>query len=466
MKKASKQNQIKNLSEEKGNENDTTTKIEVDPEIVIKILESSKDENLLVELPVEDHNSLTECESIKPEEFVEEAQLKTLVIQKKKEMDSEEFVQNAELKRIKADQSDIKRRRSLRNETAASIKKKPPKYEEIFSCYKRKEYKECIIYIDLVAESAKDWIEYQILKAACLIHLGIKLTEAHKILDDILKINNKNSFSFYAKGLAYYREEQWLDSIEYFEKAIALDKSSMQRAEVMLKLAKEELEKMSKDDVCLLSNEIKTEPIEEQDDPDFYEYSQSDMNDPIPNVDKKNRFKCEICNKCFCKKFNLDRHNKIMHNRETPFIPPLPRNYNSRRSAPEPLMIKVEEKSLSPISPVVSKSSQFKIKLGKKKIKRTQSMSEITDRVKSEMGRCKICKKLYRKGSLARHEIIHSGVKQFTCEDCPMAFYQKSDLQRHITIHSNVFDYECELCEKKFRIKKNLQVHNKRHHSK
>lgn len=410
MKKGTKQNQIKNISEEKSKE---VTKIEVDPENVIKILECPRDENL-VELPEKNQNNIVKHESINDEESESLVQLQTTIVQKKREMDSEEFVQNVEIKRIKEDQSDTKRRRSLRNETAAAIKKKPPKYEEIFNCYKRKEYKECIIYIDLVAESAKDWIEYQILKAACLIHLGIKLTEAHKILDDILKINNKNGFSFYAKGLAYYREEKWQESIEFFEKAISLDKASMQRAEVMLKLAKEELEKMNKNDEILLSNEIKTEPIDElDDDSDLYDHNESDMNDSTPNIDRKNRFKCEICNKCFCKKFNLDRHNKIMHNRETPFIPPLPRNYNNRRSAPESLTINIKEKSPSPVSSInespVSKSPQLKIKLAKKKIKRTQSMSEMSERVKSEMGRCKICKKLYRKGSLARHEIIHSG---------------------------------------------------------
>lgn len=407
MKKRTKQNQVTGISEKKSDENNPA-KIEVEHrESVIKILESSKDENLLVELPVEYQNKSIICEDINTEQTIGATQLKTTVIQR--DMELEEFVQNAEIKRIKIDQSDLKRRRSLRNETAAAIKKKPPKYEEIFNCYRRKEYKECIIYIDLVAESAKDWTEYQILKAACLIHLGIKLAEAHKILDDILKVNNTNPFSFYAKGLAYYRQELWIDSIQYFEKAISLDKSSMQRAEVMLKLAKEELEKMDKKDEqgCILSNEIKIEPIEEQDDPDSYESNEFDMNDSKPNIDRKDRFKCEICNKSFCKKFNLDRHNKIMHNRETPFIPPLARNYNNRRSAPEPITIKIEEKSESPSeSPVTSKSSQFKIRLGRK-IKRTQSMSSLA--VKSEMGRCKICKKLYRKGSLARHEVIHSG---------------------------------------------------------
>lgn len=322
-----------------------------------------------------------------------------------------------ELELIKEDNLDNgKRRRSLRNETAATIKKKPPKYEEIFNCYKRKEYKECIIYIDLVAETAKEWIEYQVLKAACLIHLGVKLAEAHKILDDILKVNNLNAFVLYAKGLAYYQEEKWSKCIKYFEKAINMDKNSMERAEVLLGLAREEYSKVQKVEEILPMEVIKkeqsdTEEVVDEISSNHEEVeSQSETNTtPL----RTNRFRCELCDKHFCKKFNLDRHNKVMHNRATPYIPPLPRNYHYRRSAPEPIPIKVEEKSpevsspevASPsLSPSPSKPLKFKIKFNKK-IKRTQSLSAIPPNCE----RCKICKKLYRKGSLARHEVIHTG---------------------------------------------------------
>lgn len=89
----------------------------------------------------------------------------------------DEMPENRDIQRIKDNPN---RRRSLRNEQASGRKVKPAKYDEIFNCYKRKEFKECIIYIDLVSETTKDCIEYQILKATCLINLNIKLQEAHR----------------------------------------------------------------------------------------------------------------------------------------------------------------------------------------------------------------------------------------------------------------------------------------------
>jgi uncharacterized Zn-finger protein len=47
------------------------------------------------------------------------------------------------------------------------------------------------------------------------------------------------------------------------------------------------------------------------------------------------------------------------------------------------------------------------------------------------MARCNICRKVYSRGSLARHQIIHTGQKSYECNQCGKAFYQKSDLQRH-----------------------------------
>ncbi len=52
-------------------------------------------------------------------------------------------------------QDNSNRRRSLRNEEASAKKVKPAKYDEIFNCYRRKNFKECLIYLELVAESTK-----------------------------------------------------------------------------------------------------------------------------------------------------------------------------------------------------------------------------------------------------------------------------------------------------------------------
>ncbi|KAG5675448.1 hypothetical protein PVAND_005352 [Polypedilum vanderplanki] len=426
-----------------------------------------------------------------------------------------ECTENPEIKKIKTEQNELTRRRSLRNETAASIKKKPPKYEEIFNCYKRKEYKECIIYLELVNSMAKDCIEYSILKAACYIHLGQKISEAHKILDDVLKLRPDNVFTIYAKGLASFQEQRWKESIKYFEKALELDKSSMERAEVMLKISKEQLDKEESEQEKISSpaeEEDEAASEEEEIDPEEEEEEESETNSEYDDDNddenqstvkeskhamniRNKRFGCELCgNKYFGKKFNLDRHNRTIHNRDTPYIAPLPRNYGRRKTSSGTAKIK-KEKSEEPIEnkeetaneeeaeeendndyediddelvdiPISKKKPKFKIRLGSGKVTKAASLSlPSLAPLKAGMARCKVCKKMYRKGSLARHEIIHTGNKPHKCDQCPMAFYQKSDLQRHLTIHSDNFDFECELCDKKFRIKKNLQVHNKRHHS-
>lgn len=374
-----------------------------------------------------------------------------MLVELREEDEVHPTIENPDVRKMKQDQMEFKRRRSLRNETAATVKKKPPKYEEIFNCYKRKEYKECIIYIDLVAESAKDCIEYQVLKSACLINLGIKIFEAHKILDDVLKVKPDNGFTNYAKGLAYYHEEKWKQCITFFEKAIALDKPTMHRAEVLMRVAKEELEreeneKTSKngeeDEEALDDDDENEESIGDyetaSDDDDDGEDDGNEEEEEIPNGQKltkdqlnrkRKRFTCEICHKYFGKKFNLDRHNKVMHDRETPYIPPLPRT----QSQTEEEEAKSDSESLE--TPMKKSKSSFKIKLGAK-TKKTQSVA-----TKAGLARCKVCKKMYRKGSLARHEIIHTGNKPHQCEICPMAFYQKSDLQRHVVSTLNPFSF-------------------------
>jgi hypothetical protein len=380
-----------------------------------------------------------------------------------------------------------------------------------------------------------------VLKAACYVNLGIKFPETYKILEEVLKAKSNHPFALYCKGLALFSERKFDKCIPLLEKLLLIKPNiPWTRAEIMLKTAKEELanvedaklsqiikrenpdENEANDDVKLVKEEEMSDESDNEDDEDHNDESVDEnvkVSKDLINK-KRKRFGCELCDKYFGKKFNLDRHNKSIHNRKTPYIPPMQRSY-ARKSAPAEINekilkikeeIKDEEKMPVEIvdikadadeekqSPTKSnkkkkkkltKASTFVIKLGaknssssNKKIKRSESMPSLTNN--KNLARCRICKKLYRKGSLARHEIIHTGQKPHQCDRCDMAFYQKSDLQRHVvsfvinlliifvdlnnliqfqTIHSDVFDYECELCDKKFRIKKNLQVHNKRHHS-
>lgn len=260
---------------------------------------------------------------------------------------------------------------------------KPELYDEIYKCYKQKEYRNCLTLLDEVRE---EHIGYQILKSACMIHLGEKVSEAHKILDDVLLRCPENEFTIYAKGLAYYHEELWEDAAKCFAQARAMnDTSEMERAEVMLEKTQEKMRAIA-------------EEAGESPNTVFHpNYKASARDSTVVR-----RFGCELCNHFFGKKFNLDRHNRSIHNRKTPGNFPTNPADVIPKPAPPAEVVKKE------VSTPVTKGMA-----GKKKVK------------------CKVCNKLFKKTSLARHEVIHSGLKAFPCGQCDMAFHQKSDLNRH-----------------------------------
>lgn len=286
----------------------------------------------------------------------------------------------------------------------------PEKYFEIYRSYSDKNYKQCLSYIEQVTE---EHMEYKILQSACLIHLGTRIDEAHKILDEILENNPTNAYTIYAKGLAFYFEQQWEESIEHFERARELDKSSdMDRAEFMMEKAKKKLNSELEEVEEELHDEVAT--------------SKS------PRRGRKvRRFGCEICNHFFAKKYNLDRHNRSLHKRATP---------NDFPTSPQPrggVVVKtekiVETSSVIETFNIVDVAPTIK-----KELKSPKAARKIF--IKSGLNRggkikCPTCKKLFRKTSYARHAIIHSGNKPHKCEQCPMAFFQKSDLARHEVIY-------------------------------
>lgn len=265
---------------------------------------------------------------------------------------------------------------------------KPELYDEIYKCYKQKQYRDCLALLDEVTE---EHIGYQILKSACMIHLGEKVSEAHRILDDVLLRCPENEFTIYAKGLAYYHEEQWEDAAKCFTQARAMnDTSEMERAEVMLTKTHEKLR--AADEAAGESPRLFP----------THRLSSSKVS---------RRFGCEKCNHFFAKKFNLDRHNRTLHNRKTPSnFPQVPDDIPPKSRAAS----SASDKSLAD-SDVVSpgKPAEPKFADGKKRVK------------------CRVCNKLFKKTSLARHEVIHTGFKAHPCNQCDMAFHQKSDLNRH-----------------------------------
>lgn len=50
---------------------------------------------------------------------------------------------------------------------------------------------------------------------------------------------------------------------------------------------------------------------------------------------------------------------------------------------------------------------------------------------------CEVCNKIFvHKSHLARHSLMHSGMKPFKCDQCDKGFYRKEHLQRHVVVHT------------------------------
>lgn len=269
-------------------------------------------------------------------------------------------------------------------------------------------------------------IEYEILKAACLIHAGKKVSEAHKILDEVLENDPDNAYTLYAKGLAYFHEDKWEDSILYFEKALELDSGDMERAEVMIIKAQEKIRESQSSSRHRTSVNVKRSTHR------------------ASRVAR--RFGCEKCNHFFGKKYNLDRHNQSLHNRETPEdFPRAPKNQTKsiakrkvkakRIAKPKTVKVKkepVETKVVSTKRKLVSDEESFDGSMSSEKSTKSEPSRPNEVALKKGRVKCPVCKKQFKKTSIARHVIIHSGNKPHKCSECTKAFFQKSDLTRHI----------------------------------
>ncbi|XP_013365297.1 PREDICTED: zinc finger protein 264-like [Chinchilla lanigera] len=78
--------------------------------------------------------------------------------------------------------------------------------------------------------------------------------------------------------------------------------------------------------------------------------------------------------------------------------------------------------------------------------------------------RCSECGKVFnKKGLLARHEKIHSGVKPYECTECGRTFIKSTHLLQHQMIHTGERPYECLQCGKAFNRKSYLTQHQRIH---
>lgn len=280
----------------------------------------------------------------------------------------------------------------------------PQNYREIYETYKNKDYHGCLFLLDHVET---DFVQYRIIRSACLIHLDEKdyLSLAHETLDQALENHSNNAYIFYAKGLAYYHEMKWDDSIKFFDKSITMDPDNMERAEILRERAQDRLDekqRINKSQAAMVSRRS------------------------FPGIEIVRRFGCELCGHYFGKKYNLDRHNRAIHRRDTPS------NFPSRpaRESKSPENLKNDEIKIETEKTESKQSSTTSPREKQNKCKGKPKVFGIVLKGKDK-AKCRVCKKVYKRNSIARHMIIHTGRKQYECSTCERAFFQKSDLMRH-----------------------------------
>lgn len=296
--------------------------------------------------------------------------------------------------------------------------------------YKQAAYQECLELIDQTPENVKNSSEYKILKATCLNYTG-RSEVAHKLLDEIIKLEPRSAIAHYGKGLVYIDQGKLNASIRCFDTAIEIDPSEkMDKARQMKTRAQN------------LLKPVKLEPMD--DDMELSGHSIFSTEKPVVKLPeptkptkvkaaepkKKNQKRvrkvqnCNVCEKKFSSNFSLTRH-LLLHTGERPFVCPVC-DFGF-----------IQKSDLSRHVAIHSDAADFK---------------------------CNICPKTFKtKKNLQCHQRSHSKLRPFKCQICPKDFKHRRLLNYHNTLHAQNSLFECDQCGKFFKAKKTMAIHQKEH---
>jgi uncharacterized Zn-finger protein len=181
--------------------------------------------------------------------------------------------------------------------------------------------------------------------------------------------------------------------------------------------------------------------------------SLSDNRNAVQQLRRRERlFSCNVCNKGFTSRSNLDNHIRVHTGERSYSCEMCYKSFTQRSNLKAHLQLHNGDR---PFSCEICK-------------KLFTQRSNLNTHLRVHSGErpfsCLICKKIFAHSSvLKRHTKVHSGERPFSCQICKKRFTQRFHLIRHFSVHSGKRPFSCEVCKKRFTERFNLKTHLRMH---